>query len=77
MGPASLPPPIHDPPRKSTGEVDWIKLAALVTAVESLVGAGLVQQAKPLVAELRSTIEGAMPKGAKVIRLGVERMKRE
>ena len=69
LGPSNVPAPLHDAPRTSAGEVDWIKLAALVRAVESLVGAGLGGHAKPLIVELRSIIEGAMPKGAEVIAL--------
>ena len=50
--------------------------AEFVVAVEALIGAGMVSEARPLLGQLRSVVEGARGPGARVIDLGVERTRR-
>lgn len=52
-------------------------LVALVTAADALLSARLIEQARPIVRELRSALEGAQEPRARVIDLSVERSKRE
>jgi hypothetical protein len=39
-------------PKDEAGRPDWVRVHALVIAVEALVGAGMSVQARPLCAEL-------------------------
>jgi hypothetical protein len=57
--------------------LDLDAMLALVTAVDALLSARLIDQARPIVRELRSVLEGAPGPRARVIDLGVERSKRE
>ncbi len=56
--------------------LDLDALLALVTAVDALLSASLVTQARPIVRELRSALEAAQGPRARVIDLGVARSKR-
>lgn len=76
LGPSSIPAALHDAPRTSAGEVDWVRLHALTVAIEALLSAGLASQARPLVGELRTIVEAARGPSAKVIDLAIERSKR-
>lgn len=44
-------------PTTTTGEADWVRLHALVVAIDALVGAGISEHARPFVGELRTRIE--------------------
>ena len=63
-------------PKDEHGRPSWERLHALVVAVEALIGAGMVSEARPLLGQLRSVVEGARGPGARVIDLGVERTRR-
>jgi hypothetical protein len=56
--------------------LDLDALVALATAVDALLSAGLTDQARPIVRELRSALEAAQGPRARVIDLSVERAKR-
>lgn len=73
-GPPGLPGPLYDPtPKDENGRPSWERLHALVVAVEALIGAGMVSEARPLLGQLRSITEAARGPSAKVIELGAER----
>lgn len=57
--------------------IDLDAMIALVTAVDALLSASLIDQARPIVRELRSALEGAQGPRARVIDLGLERSKRD
>jgi hypothetical protein len=56
---------------------DVSKIAALLTAVDALLGASMGEQARPLVHELRTLVDAAQGPRAAVIDLTRERSKRE
>jgi len=77
LGPPGLPAALYDPlPKTANDQVDWNKLHALVVAVEALVGAMMAAEARPLIVQLRETVEEARGPVAKVIDLGSERSRR-
>ena len=57
--------------------LDVDALVALVTAVDALLSASLIAQARPIVRELRAALEGAQGPRAAVIDLGAARSKRD
>lgn len=78
VGPPGLPGPLYDPAQTDEhGRVDWVKLSALVAAVDALLSASLTDQARPLVRELRALVEAAQGPRAVVVDLRSERARRE
>lgn len=57
--------------------LDLDALVALVTAVDALLSARLIDQARPIVRELKGVLEGAQGPRARVIDLGSKRVKRD
>ena len=77
-GPATVPAALHASALTTLdGSTDWSRAEALIIAVDALLAAGLVAQARPLASELRTLIEGARGARATVVELSVERAKRE
>ncbi len=77
LGPANLPGPLYEPaPRGPACEVDWVRLDALVRAVEALVGANMASEARPLVSRLRAIVAAARGPHAEVIELASARVER-
>ncbi|MBX3223362.1 MAG: hypothetical protein KF795_22810 [Labilithrix sp.] len=67
LGPSSVPSALHEPmPKDEDGRPDWVRLHALVVAVEALIGAGMMSEARPLLGQLRGIDEAARGPGAKV-----------
>lgn len=64
-------------PRRAGEHLDLDAMLALVTAVDALLSASLVAQARPLVRELRAVLEDVSGPRARVINLGTARTKRE
>jgi len=70
LGPANVPAPLHEPPPlRPDGSVDWVRLDALVRAVDALVSANLASEARPLVSQVRAIVEAARGPSAEVIEL--------
>jgi hypothetical protein len=65
-----------DPPPEITSVADLERAEALAAAADALLGAGLVDQARPLVRELRAILGAARGPGAAVVPLALERAMR-